>query len=273
MRQPFDISQKQLNRSPFDNPRLLSGPFWGELRIFLAVAKAKSFNRAAEELNISQPTVSRQVRRLQDMIGSQLVVSTQNGIRLTKKGQELAATLLTLDEQLFEISHELKAEKQDAEGLVRVSVTEALAGLFVVPNLLPFGEMFPKLHLHIRNPINLTDFRENQTDVMIGFIPCHQSGVTMKTLGYLHFLPMASHSYIERVGMPTHKNLHKHYFLDTEYYSAKTTAWTQWRSQVSQGTLAHYCDNSFAYGLMAKAGMGIALLGNYALAEPDLVPL
>lgn len=273
MQQPFDPTQKELNRSLFDNPRLLSGPFWGELRVFLAVAKAKSFNRAAEELNISQPTVSRQVRRLQDMIGSQLVVSTQNGIRLTAQGKELASTLMTLDEKLFEISHELKAEKKDAEGLVRVSVTEALAGLFVVPNLTAFSESFPKLRLHIRNPTNLTDFRENQTDVMIGFTPCHQAGVSMHAAGVLHFLPVASRDYIERNGIPTRKNLYKHRFIDSEYYSAKTDVWNPWRSAVSNGTVAQYCDNSFAYGLMVRSGLGIGLLCNYALAEPTLVPL
>jgi hypothetical protein len=56
---PFDPDQRNLVRSPLDNENILSGQFWGELRVFLAVAKAKSFNRAAEILNTSHPTVSR----------------------------------------------------------------------------------------------------------------------------------------------------------------------------------------------------------------------
>ena len=73
---PFDEEQQAFNKSPLDEESLLSGQFWGELRVFLAVAKTKSFNRAAEILNTSQPTVSRQVKRLQDIVGSQLFVST-----------------------------------------------------------------------------------------------------------------------------------------------------------------------------------------------------
>ena len=84
--EPFDHDQRTLVRSPLDDEDLLSGQFWGELRVFLAVAKAKSFNRAAEVLNTSQPTVSRQVKRLQDLMGSQLFVPTRNGIKLTAKG-------------------------------------------------------------------------------------------------------------------------------------------------------------------------------------------
>ncbi len=79
---------------PLNDPHILSGPFWGELRVFLAVAKAKSFNRAAEELAMSQPTVSRQVRRLQDIMGTQLVLPTQSGIKLTRQGEDLARSLL-----------------------------------------------------------------------------------------------------------------------------------------------------------------------------------
>jgi Bacterial regulatory helix-turn-helix protein, lysR family len=65
----FDEEQQAFNRSPLDDEKLLSGQFWGELRVFLAVAKTKSFNRAAEITNTSQPTVSRQVKRLQDVVG------------------------------------------------------------------------------------------------------------------------------------------------------------------------------------------------------------
>src|SRR2546429_8947924 len=91
---PFDEEQQSFNRSPLDDETLLSGQFWGELRVFLAVAKTKSFNRAAEILNTSQPTVSRQVKRLQDIVGSQLFISTPRGVKLTQKGEALAKALV-----------------------------------------------------------------------------------------------------------------------------------------------------------------------------------
>ncbi len=269
---PFDQTQKTLNQSPLDNPRILSGPFWGELRVFLAVAKAKSFNRAAEELGMSQPTVSRQVRRLQDVVGSQLVVSSQNNIKLTSKGRELARTLISLDEKLFEMSHDLKAESKNAEGLVRVSVTEALAGLFIAPSLPAFSERYPKIQLHVRNPTNLTAFRDNQTDIMVGYMPAN-GGIESRALGCVHLIPQASGSYVERYGMPTRSNLESHFFLDTEYYAAKTGVWDQWQKAASRGVIAHWCDNSFAYALLAKSGMGIALLGSYTLADQVAIPL
>src|SRR3981189_2799695 len=94
---PFDEEQQTFNRSPLDDETLLSGQFWGELRVFLPGAKTKSFTRAAELTNTSQPTVSRQVKRLQDIVGSQLFVSTPRGVMLTPQGAALARALTRLE--------------------------------------------------------------------------------------------------------------------------------------------------------------------------------
>jgi DNA-binding transcriptional LysR family regulator len=42
---------------------------------------------------------------------------------------------------------------------------------------------------------------------------------------------------------------------------------------VARGRVAHYCDNSFAYGMLVKSGQGIGMLGSYSLVEPCFVPV
>src|ERR1700759_730996 len=108
---PFDEEQQSFNKSALDEEKLLSGQFWAELRVFLAVAKTKSFNRAAELTNASQPTVSRQVKRLQDAVGSQLFVSTPRGVKLTKKGEALAQALSRLAPTLPFLTRGLEKER------------------------------------------------------------------------------------------------------------------------------------------------------------------
>src|SRR5258708_31773553 len=104
--QSLDTEQQSLSRTPIDDQNLLSGQFWAELRVFLVVAKAKSFNRAAEFLNTSQPTASRQVKRLQDLMGSQLFVPSQHGVKLTPRGEDLAKALTKLDRSLFALTND-----------------------------------------------------------------------------------------------------------------------------------------------------------------------
>ncbi len=270
---PFEEEQQSLNKSPLDDEALLSGQFWGELRVFLAVAKTKSFNRAAEITNTSQPTVSRQVKRLQDAVGSQLFLSTPRGVKLTQKGEALARALSRLDHTLHSITSDLKSETREAEGAVRVSITDGLNALFAAPALLQFSTQYPRIQMHLKSPLNHIDLRQNQTDMMIGFAPSVSSDIQFRKLGQLHFIPIVSRDYIRKHGLPTASNLEQHSFIQSEYYSARTGLWDSWQQTASRGRIAHYCDNSFAYGMLVKAGLGIGLLGSYSLVEPSAVPL
>ncbi len=269
---PFDKEQ-QINKSPLDEETLLSGHFWGELRVFLAVAKTKSFNRAAEITNTSQPTVSRQVKRLQDAVGSQLFVSTPRGIKLTHKGEALAQALSRLDHTLFSITSDLKAETREAEGTVRVTLTDGLNALFAAPALWQFTAQYPKIQLQLKNPINHIDLRDNQTDIMIGFVPSVSADIQFRKLGQIHFIPFASKDYIRQHGLPTASNLEHHRFVQSEYYMARTGLWDSWQQAVARGKIAHFCENSIAYGMLTKTGHGIGLHGSFLAIDPCYVPV
>ena len=270
---PFEMESATLNRHALDAATILSGRYWGELRTFLAVAKAKSLTRAADDLNTSHMTVGREIRRLQDAIGAQLAVVTKSGVTLTTRGRELATALLRFDQELYSLTNDLKSESKLAEGVVRISVTDGLGVVFVAPGLRTFSANFPRLQIHLKSPGNLKSLRENQTDLMIGFSPETANDLTSTPLGWLHFLPVASASYIERKGTPTSANLADHDFIESEIYSSTSAVWRPWHDAVAKGRVAHFCDASITYGIMVKAGVGIGLLGNYNLLEPSAVPL
>jgi len=192
---------------------------------------------------------------------------------LTQKGDELAKALSKLDHALFSLTNDLKGETRQAEGIVRISITDGLNTLFVAPALRHFSGEYPKIQVHLKSPLNISNLRENQTDMMIGFSRVDASDVFFRKLGHLHFIPVAVKDYIHRHGVPTRSNLENHMFLQSEYYSAKTGLWDSWNQTVARGRIAHYCDNSFAYGMLMKAGLGIGLLGSYTVMEPSIVPL
>src|SRR5579863_9390716 len=173
---PFDTDAPSLSRRAIDNGELLSGAYWGEFRTFLAVAKTGSFTRAGAALGASHPTVGRDIKRLQDLMGCQLVVSSHNGVSLTEKGRRLAAQLISLDQTFYSLQNDLRSS--DAEGVVRLGVTDGLGAVFVVPELANFSEQYPNLQIHLKSPGNLKHLRENQTDVILGFHPEPSNDVT-----------------------------------------------------------------------------------------------
>jgi DNA-binding transcriptional LysR family regulator len=87
-----------------------SGLYWAELRIFLQVAKAKSFNKAARQLGISHPTIGRAVRRLELELNAELLVANARGAALTPVGSQLARALTKLDSEIAEITRRLSGE-------------------------------------------------------------------------------------------------------------------------------------------------------------------
>ena len=61
------------------------------LKYFLAVAREQSFSVAAERLYLSQPTLSRQIKELEDELGTQLLIRSSKGVTLTEEGMILRA--------------------------------------------------------------------------------------------------------------------------------------------------------------------------------------
>ena len=62
---------------------------WDDFRVFVEVVKIGSFNRAAGHLNMTQPTVSRRLARLEEVIGCKLFDRDRRGPRLTPEGQRI----------------------------------------------------------------------------------------------------------------------------------------------------------------------------------------
>jgi DNA-binding transcriptional LysR family regulator len=76
---------------------------WADMRVFLQVAYARSFNKAGKQLGTSHATVARGVRRLEATLRTQLLLAGARGIVLTPSGLRLARGLAKLDVAISDI--------------------------------------------------------------------------------------------------------------------------------------------------------------------------
>lgn len=270
---PFAKDAPTLSRTALDEVKLQSESYWAELRIFLGVAKSKSINQAAKHLGVSKAKVSRQVQRLQDKLGAQLVTNTRSGTFLTAAGHELANLLVEFDTRLRHTADDLRGTASAVKGVVRVSITDGLGLLVLAPALPAFQARHPHLQVQIKTPTNMRRLRENQTDIMVGFAPETASDLTQVPLGTVHLIPFASRGYIERFGMPERHSIADHAFVNTERYDGQRGVWSAWNELVDRGRSAVFADAAVTYGMLVKLGCGIGLLPTFNLVEPRLVPL
>ena len=270
---PITEDARFLHRVLLDDGEILSGNYWNELRIFLAVAKGRSFNRAAEMLGISAPTVGRRVRRLQDVIGTELFTSSVAGTQLTPQGVDLAVQVARLDTTLRDITKSLGDGNEQAIGDVRVAMTEGIAVCIFGGVVAELARTQPSVTITLNAPRNIHDLRDNNADMMVSFIEDRGSDVVCQRLGTLHMLPAASRSYIESYGTPTKDNIHEHVFLNSPLYAATNIFWQSWTEIIKRGRVVHATENSIFYYSMTSAGLGIALLNSVVTVIPNIVPI
>lgn len=117
------------------------------LRYFLTVAKEQNFTKAAEQLNITQPTLSRQLAALEDEIGKALFIRGSRSIALTETGQLLkrrALEILDLEEKMMD---ELKAKDELIEGTITIGCGEVAAVETLAEICKVYKEKYPMVQI------------------------------------------------------------------------------------------------------------------------------
>jgi DNA-binding transcriptional LysR family regulator len=119
-----------------------------QLRVFETVARLASFTRAAEELHLTQPAVSMQVRQLEDEVGLPLFEKLGRQISLTEAGRELFHYSRSIDQSLQEMEEVVESLKGVNRG--RLSVAVASTVNYFAPRLLAaFHRRYPGIGLRL----------------------------------------------------------------------------------------------------------------------------
>ncbi|MET0216652.1 MAG: LysR substrate-binding domain-containing protein [Burkholderiales bacterium] len=140
-----------------------------QLRVFEGVARHLSFSRAAEELYLTQPAVSMQIKQLEDNIGLPLFEQLGKKIYLTDAGRELFQYSRSIAQQLREMEEVLDQLKGLERGRLLVSVVST-AKYFAPKLLARFQKMHPKVavSIYVANRQHvLKHLADNEVDLAI----------------------------------------------------------------------------------------------------------
>lgn len=140
-----------------------------QLRLLEAVARHSSFTRASEELHLTQPAVSTQIKQLEEEIGMPLFEQMGKKIFLTEAGKEVYAFSRSIAQQFRDIESVLDDMKGVKRGSLSLSVTST--GKYFAPYLLAaFLKRYPgtQVHLEVANREELVQhLQENTPDMAI----------------------------------------------------------------------------------------------------------
>lgn len=120
-----------------------------QYKIFYEVAKAGNISKAAKELYISQPAISKAISKLEDSLSTVLFTRNSRGVQLTEEGQILFEHTSSAFEQLNAGELELKRVREFNMGQIRIGVSNTLCRFIMVSYLKNFIEQYPHIKISI----------------------------------------------------------------------------------------------------------------------------
>jgi len=175
---------------------------WEDLRAFLLCARYSSFRNAAEALGMTGTTLMRKIDRLEDQLGFKLFLRDQSGLSLSEEGRGLLAEVQEMERLSFNIFRRATTST-DANGTVRVAVTEGPGNFWVLPRLIDFQKTYRKITVDLRCAMDQADVARLEADIAIQFERPLNPDLIVTKLGRLHIYPFASEAYRNAYGLPS----------------------------------------------------------------------
>ena len=236
-----------------------------QLEYFVAVAKASNFRKAAQKLNVSQPTLTMQIAALEEEMGVQLFDRSRAGTLLTPAGRDLLPLARDILEHYDELGGIVEGRARQLGGSFRLGVSPTL-GQSVLPKLIgQLHKRYPDLQLHIREdvPKALEQGLEDGTyDIILSVLPMHTADNKVRPL---FTEPLRVVVPIDNP-LATKQKLHGRDLLQQnvlsidEYHHLHRQIMTLCDRHGAKLLRQYECNTLSAMRLMLLLGMGIAIL-------------
>lgn len=250
--------------------------------IFASVAKYGSFTATAEYYNLSKPTVSKTISRLEQQIGAVLFHRSSRSLSLSASGKTLlpyAQKIIDDGQAAMEAAIE---ETQQFRGVVKIAAPLSYGLSALSPLLMDFMNIYPDIMIDLRLSDAQVDIIDEEFDLALRIGSLHDSSLLATKICDIKAYFIASPNYIERYGLPNSpKDLAQHRTL----IYANSDSKHQWKiyniddksETIVQNEQNFACNNGDMILSGAIAGQGIAYLPEFlcgkALKDNKLIHL
>ena len=118
-------------------------------KIFYEVANAKNISKASEKLHISQPAITKQIKKLESIYNCKLFIRNQKGVILTKEGNLIFNDIEEAINLLSKATQKIKDGQDLLVGTIRIGISTTLAKNFLMPYIKMFHKEYPNVNFEI----------------------------------------------------------------------------------------------------------------------------
>lgn len=171
-------------------------------KIFYEVAKAGNISKAAKELYISQPAISKSISKLEDSLDVALFTRNSRGVQLTEEGKLLYNHTKAAFEELNRGELELKRVKDFNIGHLKIGVSNTLCKYLLLPYLKGFIEKYPHIKISIESQSTshtITMLEQQRIDLGLIAEPANRRPLLFQPVMDIHDVFVATKSYLDNL--------------------------------------------------------------------------
>ncbi len=251
------------------------------LQLFVRAVETGSFSKAARDVQLTQPTVTKHIAALEKKLGARLLNRNTRGLSLTEIGAAYYEKCKGILEQVEEADNLVNLRHAEVSGRLRIGTSVALGRRVITPLILEFMRRHPQLQIELGFVDTYVDLVAQGIDVAIRMGQLADSSLGARYLGTNPWVMVASPKYLKTHGTPkTPSDLSQHnvLFYSTVHSDDRlhfVSRESKRLSVTAKGTLR---SNNLSTVLAAvRADMGVAALPNYvaarSLRERKVVPV
>lgn len=138
------------DRAPLIDRKFASRVDWNLMRTFVDIVRAGGIGAAARQLNRQQPSISAALKRLEDHVGTSLLVRTATGVEMTPAGKAMMALCEDMLETARMVPHQIAQATRRVDGFVRIQIVSGLVSAEFDEAIASFHRRNPAIHIEIR---------------------------------------------------------------------------------------------------------------------------
>jgi DNA-binding transcriptional LysR family regulator len=190
---------------------------WNRARAFLVTAEEGSLAAAARALDMTQPTLGRQVAALELEIGVDLFNRRGRGLELTPNGMKLVEHVRTMGDAANRFSLSATGKSDNIEGNICITTTELLAAFILPPMVQKLRQIEPNIEIEIISNNEESNLNRREADIAIRSFRPSQPELIVKKLSDVKGHLYAATTYLEQLGHPRSiDELNNANFIDVE---------------------------------------------------------
>ncbi|MBV8802552.1 MAG: LysR family transcriptional regulator [Gammaproteobacteria bacterium] len=236
-----------------------------DIQVFCAIAKHQSFSKAARELNISAPVITRRLSRLEKTLSARLLNRTTRQVTLTEAGNKFYVEVTDILQLLDASKENIKNTTSQIAGTLKVAMPSSLSQSYVAPALNDFLGKYPHLKIQIFTGNHLLNLLHEGFDLVIHCGELPNSNYYARKIATMKKVICASPDYLNKHGEPKElEDFKNHNCL--QFYENIVYPWSVYidgkikEIQVNGNVVVN---NSIELRTLATNAVGIAYLPAY----------